>query len=82
MIRKAEFITVSEILGYSYGVSYSELAKCPDDCALILQTDLISALSLRMRNLRPILILTLYLQNEKYYSELLKKYCYTYWLSR
>lgn len=83
MVKKAEFVTVSNILGYAYGFSYDELMKCQDhNMVLLLHTDIVGALNLRMRSLRPFLVLTLYLQNESYYAQLMKKYYYTYWLSR
>ncbi|KRT80611.1 hypothetical protein AMK59_5491, partial [Oryctes borbonicus] len=80
MVRNAEFLTVSNILGYAYGFSYNELTKATDENkVLLLHTDTTGALNLRMRNFRPYLVLTLYLQNESYYPQLLRKYYYTYW---
>ncbi|KAI4456404.1 guanylate kinase-related [Holotrichia oblita] len=83
MVRNAEFVTVSDILGYAYGFSYEELMKPSSrDTILLLHTDLVGALNLRMRNLRPYLVFALYYQSDAYYSQLLRKYYYTYWLSR
>lgn len=83
MVRNAEFVTVSNILGYAYGFSYEEFMKPTEKgTVLLLHTDLVGALNLRMRNLRPYLVLTLYSQNDTYYAQLLRKYFYTYWLSR
>ncbi|GJQ80075.1 hypothetical protein Trydic_g19359 [Trypoxylus dichotomus] len=83
MVRNAEFLTVSNILGYAYGFAFKELAKATEENkVLLLHTDIVGALNLRMRNLRPYLVLTLFLQNEGYYAQLLRKYYYTYWISR
>ncbi|CAG9863363.1 unnamed protein product [Phyllotreta striolata] len=58
MIRKADFITVSEFNGHLYGIHYSELEKSIDSI-LVFYTDLETALILKMAGLHPKLILAM-----------------------
>nr|XP_022916432.1 leucine-rich repeat and guanylate kinase domain-containing protein-like [Onthophagus taurus] len=82
MLKEGQFMTVSEYMGYSYGLHRDEIVKVYNKkLVLMFHTDLVSALVLRMRSLKPILVLTICFEEEKHYERLINRICCIKWKS-